>query len=59
MSTLWNFIKALPALLELFKTLSQRIQEAQTDRKVVDDVKIIHGAFIEKDPAKLNALFNS
>lgn len=59
MTTFWNFIKALPALLELFKTLDKRIQEAELDRKVVDDVKTIHGAFVDKDPAKLNALFNS
>lgn len=59
MTVLWNFLAALPALFKLFATLQARIDEAAVDRKVVDDVKTIHGAFLEKDPEKLKALFNS
>lgn len=59
MITIWRFFSALPALFKLFAAIEAHIKEAQADRKVVDDIKTIHGAFIEKDPAKLNALFAS
>lgn len=53
------FLQALPDLIKLFQLLDQRITEAKTDRKVSDDLKVIHAAFETKDPAKLNALFNN
>lgn len=59
MTTILNFLAALPALFKLFETLEKRLEEAGVDRKVVDDVKTIHEAFNAKDPAKLNALFAS
>ncbi len=59
MTTIFKFLAALPALFKLFETLEKRLEEAGTDREVVDDVKTIHEAFNAKDPAKLNALFAS
>lgn len=59
MTALWTFLKCLPELLALVKTLIEAGQESETKRKVQDDLKTIHGAFVEKDSSKLNALFNS
>lgn len=53
------FFKALPDLIKLIQTLQKRIDEEGVNRKVAQDVKTINEAFSEKDPAKLNALFNS
>lgn len=54
-----NFLNALPDLIKLFQTLQKRIDEEGIERKVAQDVKTIHEAFDAKDPAKLNALFNT
>lgn len=58
MKTLLAFILALPELLKLFQLLQKRIDEAQVERKVADDVKQIHEAFSTMDAAKLNSLFS-
>lgn len=59
MTALWNFIAALPALFKLFQTIQKRIDEAGVDRKVTEDIKVIHDAFENADPKTLNDLFNS
>lgn len=59
MITFWNLIKALPEIIQLLNALQKAVDEAETDRKVKDDLKAIHEAFTTKDAAKLNALFSS
>ncbi len=59
MKLIYNLILALPEIIELLKALQKRIDKADKDRRVADDIKTIHEAFSEKDPAKLNSLFNS
>lgn len=55
----WKFLAALPALFRLFGVLERRIREADTNRKVSEDVKKIHDAFEAKDATLLDHLFNS
>ena len=59
MNLLATLILSLPELIQLLKALQKQIDEAETDRKVKNDLKTISEAFREKDAAKLNALFNS
>lgn len=59
MMTFWNFLKCLPELVALFKTLEAAAKEAETKRKVAEDLKTIHDAFTSKDSSKLNDLFRS
>lgn len=59
MSTLLAFLRALPELFKLFKVLDARIKQANLDRKVSEDVKVIHEAFDAKNPDSLRTLFNS
>jgi hypothetical protein len=59
MMTFWSFLQCLPELIALFRTLEGAAKEAETKRKVQEDIKTIHGAFIDKNPDKLNALFLS
>lgn len=59
MYTLWLLITALPDLIKLLQALQKTIEEANTDRKVTDDLKSLHEAFSEKDASKLNHIFNS
>jgi hypothetical protein len=54
-----TFVGCIPALIKLWNTLQAAAVEAETKRKVKDDILTIHGAFSEKDPAKLNKLFSS
>jgi hypothetical protein len=53
----WLFIQLLPDLLKLIRILKSRLDEAETDRKVKDDIKKIHDAFASGDASKLNELF--
>lgn len=58
--SLWvTLFQALPEILKLLQAMQKHIDEAEGDRKVKEDLKKIREAFSEKDPAKLNALFNS
>ncbi len=57
MNQIWALIDALVELVKLYKILKKRIDEANIDRKVADDIKTIHEAFDTKDAEKLNALF--
>ena len=55
---LWTFITAIPDLLKLLAAIDKGIKESQSDRKVKDDVKTVHQAFIDRDGAKITALFS-
>lgn len=53
----WLLLTALPDIIKLIQVLQKANEEAETDRKVQDDVKSIHQAFANKDPALLNDIF--
>lgn len=59
MKILTILITALPDIWQLLKVLQEHADEAETDLKVKDSIKTIHGAFSAKDPTALNAMFNS
>lgn len=59
MSTFWALLLSLPDLFKLVKVLELAAKEAETNRKVKDDIKTIHQAFEQKDAQKLNDLFSS
>lgn len=52
-------IKHLPEILDLLHVIERRLEEAETDRKVSEDLKAVSEAFKEKDATKLRAIFNS
>lgn len=58
-TALYELVKNLPAILELIKNLQAKIAEANTDRKVKDDLEKINEAFNKKDPELLNHIFKS
>jgi hypothetical protein len=55
----WLLLCSIPELMNLIKAIKDGIDQAETDRKVKDDLKTVHEAFSAKDATKLNALFNS
>ena len=57
MSELAALLKLLPILLGLVKSLQKAIDEAQTDRKVADDLKAIQEAIDRKDPDAIKHIF--
>lgn len=59
MSSVITLIKLLPELIALIKSIQKAIDQAETDRKVSDDIKSIKAAFDAKDPAALDHIFNS
>lgn len=59
MTTFLNLLKALPEIIALLKEIQKRIDEQQTEKKIKDEVKIIHQAFLLKDASRLQNLFNS
>lgn len=58
MKLILGFFAALPELFKLFQILQKRIDEAQVERKVSQDIKQIHEAFGSMDASKLNSLFS-
>lgn len=58
-SAIWALLQALPDILKLIQTIQKGIAEANTKRKVADDISAIHEAFAAKDADKLNAIFKS
>ncbi len=58
MRVLWEFMKALPELLALVKLLMEKKIEEDQARKVRDDIKTIHSAFLNQDASALNELFS-
>ena len=59
MSSFWVMLLSLPDIYKLIKTLEALAKEAETERKVKDDIKSIHEAFAAKDAQKLNDIFNN
>jgi len=59
MSELAALLKLLPIFLGIVKSLQKAIDEAQTDRKVADDLKAIQAAIDAKDPAALKHIFSN
>lgn len=59
MSFLIAFFTALPELVRLVKTMQRQIEEANTKRKVKEDVKAINEAFKKKDPDSLKRIFDT
>lgn len=59
MYTAWLFITAIPDLIKLLQAMQVAIDQANTDRKVSDDLKSLHQAFTDKDASKLDHIFNS
>ena len=54
-----SFLASIPDLIKLWSAVQKRIEQSEEDRKVKDDLKKISEAFDEKNPDKLNAIFNS
>lgn len=52
-------IAALPEILKLIKTIQARIDEAEAERRLKDDIKKINDAFESQDAEALNEIFNS
>lgn len=55
---LWKIIKLLPEIIALLKAIEKAIQDADTERKVSDDLKSIKEAFSANDSSKLDHIFN-
>jgi hypothetical protein len=53
-----SLLKYIPDLIALVKAIRKAIDEAETDRKVKDDLKAITEAFNAKDSNYLNHIFN-
>lgn len=51
-------IAALPEILRLVRNLQARIDEAEAERKLKDDIKKINDAFQDNDAEALNEVFN-
>lgn len=56
---LYTLVAHLPDLIKLLNIITAQVKEAQTDRKVATDLKVIADAFTNKDAQKLNDLFHS
>lgn len=56
---LFVILKHLPQILALIEVIEKGVREAETKRKVADDLNKIAEAFKEKDAKKLNDIFNS
>lgn len=54
-----SFLKYLPDIYGLIKALQKCIDEAETNRKIQDDLKAIKKAFDEKNIDHINHIFNN
>lgn len=59
MKVIIAFFQALPELIKLVTVLQKAADEAETSRKVKEDVAEIHQAFLNKDANALNNLFSN
>jgi hypothetical protein len=59
MKTFVAFLAALPELVRLVKNIERRIEAAETERKIKEDLEAINEAFEKEDPEKLKQIFNS
>lgn len=53
-----KLIALLPELIRLLQAMQTAISEAETDRKIKDDIRSVAEAFKTKDSSKLNHIFN-
>lgn len=58
MSDLFAFIKCLPILLDMFRSIQKVVEDAQANATVQDHINQVKAAFDAKDASKLNAVFN-
>lgn len=56
---LYALIIALPEIIKLIKELEKRHQDEMNNKKIKKDLKEIGQAFEDRDPDKLNRIFNS
>lgn len=49
----------LPEILKLLENLQKRIDKAEMNKKLGDDIKTINNAFEANNAEELNKLFNS
>lgn len=59
MKLLATLLLNLPAILRLLENMQKRIDEAEAERKVANDLEEINKAFEAKDPEALKRIFNS
>lgn len=52
-----KLLTLLPELIKLLQAMQSAISEAETDRKVKDDIRLVAEAFKTKDSTKLNQIF--
>lgn len=55
---IWAFLMNLQGLVSLLKQIQVSIEEAQSEKKVKDGIKVINDAFKSKDANALRDLFN-
>ena len=54
----FKILTLLPELIKLLQAMQESINQAETDRKVKDDLKLVAEAYKTKDASKLNQIFN-
>jgi len=59
MNAILAFIKCLPEIIKLLEILATRIAEANTERKIKEDLQKINEAFEKRDATLLNDIFNN
>lgn len=58
LGAMYSLVKCLPEILQFLQTLGKQIEEANTDRKIKDDLARINEAFEKRDASILNDVFN-
>ena len=58
MITLVNFVKCLPILLGLYKSIEAAIEKYETEKSVADHLAEVKNAYTSGDFTKLNAMVN-
>lgn len=59
MNLVWNFLTAIPDLIQLLRALQRAINAAETDRKVKADLQALRKAIDAKDASAVTHIFNS
>ena len=52
-------ILAFPEIIKLIRNIQQRIDAANLEHHVKEDIRAINKAFEQNDPAALKSIFNS
>lgn len=55
---LWLFLSAIPDLIKLLQAIDDAQKAAALNKKVNDDLKVLHTAITNKDAAAVTALFS-